>query len=99
MFRAGGNHLFASAFTDKLFERRRLSTMPSFDHRRLTGLTPFQLDLVEKVRQGRRLTKQELPSSYLHTAEEVLARRRLIRGVRTPPTLASLLREIEDASC
>jgi len=81
--------------------RRLAACAPSsgsvLNHRNLAGLTPSELDLVEKVRQGRRLTEQELPRSYLHTAEEVLARRRLIHGVQTPPTLAALLKEIEDA--
>lgn len=62
----------------------------------LTTLTSDQRNLVDKVSRGRRLTEQELPRSYLHTAEEVLARRRLIHGVQTPPTLAALLREIEE---
>merc|ERR1712034_31929 len=60
------------------------------------GLTSKQHRLAENVRQGRRLTEQDLPRSYLHTAEEVLARRRLIHGVRTPRVLAALLKEIEE---
>jgi len=86
----------------RLAEESRLlhDIVPDFANK-LAALSPFERKLYElhhrRLAEGRRLTEADIPRSYTHTAEEVLARRRLIDGDRTPVGLAVLMSKIEAA--
>lgn len=83
--------------------RRRLAPeelIPNFAER-FAALSPREKELYElhhqRIAEGRRLTEADIPKLYTDTAEEVMAKRWLIEGDRTPVLLADLMDKIVDA--
>merc|ERR1711964_566786 len=74
--------------------------VPNFAEK-FAALTQFEQDTYElhrrRLLEGRRLTEADIPRSYTDTAEQVIARRRLIDGDRTPVGLSDLMDKIVDA--
>jgi hypothetical protein len=74
--------------------------IPDFAER-FAALSPLEKELYHlhhrRMAEGRRLTEADIPRSYTDTAEQVIARKWLIQGDRTPATLAGLMDQIVDA--
>lgn len=74
--------------------------VPDFAER-FAALSPIEKKLYElhnrRLAEGRRLTEEDIPRSYMDSAEYVVARRWLLKGDRTPPSLADLMEQIEEA--
>merc|ERR1712096_55115 len=78
----------------RLNSSRRLTAeelIPDFAER-FAALTPREKDLYHlhnrRLAEGRRLTEADIPKLYTDTAEQVMAKKWLTQGDRTPATLA-----------
>lgn len=76
-------------------ENEKASSGGIMIRRRLPTLSPYEQAVHDFWQEygtihGRRLTEEDIPRSYHHTAEQVIARRHLIDAVPTPAVLATL---------